>query len=415
MTEKLNLSNFTNMRFFDRRNIVTYVPNETIFSQGQDSEGMMYAILEGTIEISINEVLINTIGAGETLGELGLLDNQPRSATAIARTECKLIPINEKQFSYLVQKDPSFSLQVMRIISRRLRRFENPPDSLVPSQQDLISSLKTFNFEVITVNDVGQEIERETKKAKFVSVDLGKGVVLEMVSIPEGTFMRGSPESEEGHKDSESLDSRPVTVLSFYMGKYPITQAQWITVMGYNPSYFQEEKQPVELVSWHDCQQFCEKLSQRTGKNFSLPSEAQWEYACRAGTTTPFHFGATITTELANFDGTYSYGFTSKGKLRDETTPIDSFPPNAFGLYDMHGNVWEWCDDRWHDNYQGAPSDGSAWIDEENTDFVFSNTRCIRGGAFTNNPLLIRSASRDWAWEDYRLSSIGFRVVCKLL
>ncbi|MFM6271198.1 MAG: formylglycine-generating enzyme family protein, partial [Dolichospermum sp.] len=163
-----------------------------------------------------------------------------------------------------------------------------------------------------------------------------------------------------------------VTIKPFSMGKYPITQAQWQAVAALpqvnqelkpNPSRFKGAKRPVEQVSWHEAVEFCARLSNYTKRPYRLPSEAEWEYACRAGTTTPFHFGDTITTELANYNGNYTYGDGSKGVYRKETTEVGSFKiANELGLYDMHGNVWEWCQDDWHNNYEGAPTDGSAWI-----------------------------------------------------
>lgn len=181
-----------------------------------------------------------------------------------------------------------------------------------------------------------------------------------MVYIPGGSFLMGAPETEEGSRsrDSERPQHR-VEIAPFYMGRYPVTQAQYQAVMGENPSYFKGENNPVERVSWHKAKEFCQKLSEQTGKTYRLPSEAQWEYACRAGTTTPFYFGETISTDLANYDGNSRYGNGKKGVYRIKTTPVRSFPPNAFGLYDMHGNVWEWCEDIWHKNYEGAPNDGS--------------------------------------------------------
>jgi formylglycine-generating enzyme required for sulfatase activity len=177
--------------------------------------------------------------------------------------------------------------------------------------------------------------------------------------------------------------------------------------MGNNPAYFKGEHRPVEQVCWDDAQEFCKRLSQRTGRSYRLPSEAEWEYACRGGTTTPFHFGPTITPELVN----YPYGSAEKGKYRAETTPVGSFPANGFGLYDMHGNVLEWCEDVWHDNYKGAPTDGSAWvIGGDKT----SNTRPQRGGSWLNGSGVCRSASRDrWYAESRNFSPHrGFRVVC---
>ncbi|MFN7657571.1 MAG: formylglycine-generating enzyme family protein, partial [Dolichospermum sp.] len=155
--------------------------------------------------------------------------------------------------------------------------------------------------------------------------------------------------------------------------------------------------------------EFCLRLSQYTGRTYSLPSEAQWEYACRAGTTTPFHFGETITTDLANYNGKYSYGQGPKGVYREETTAVGSFGvANNFGLYDMHGNVWEWCQDHWHSNYEGAPTDGSAWLSNKED----SNERLLRGGSWLDLPGYCRSAYRLNDLLDDYFNSIGFRVVC---
>jgi formylglycine-generating enzyme required for sulfatase activity len=181
-----------------------------------------------------------------------------------------------------------------------------------------------------------------------------------MVKIPTGSFLMGSPTSEESHFASESPQHK-VTLETFWMSQSPITQAQWVSVMGDNPSHFKGEDLPVECVSWHDAMKFCQRLSEQTGDTYTLPSEAQWEYACRAGTTTPFHFGKTITPDQANYDGNYTYNGGPRGEYRQQTTPVGIFPPNDWGLYDMHGTVWEWCLDQWHPNYEGAPVDGSAW------------------------------------------------------
>ncbi|NEO36560.1 MAG: formylglycine-generating enzyme family protein [Moorea sp. SIOASIH] len=264
-------------------------------------------------------------------------------------------------------------------------------------------------------------IKHHWREIQYFAEDLGNGITLEMVAIPGGTFVMGSPETEEGHSNDESPQHQ-VTVKSFLMGKYPVTQAQWQAVAALpqvnrelepNPSYFKGEDRPVERVSWDDAVEFCERLSQHTKRPYRLPSEAEWEYACRAGTTTPFHFGETITTDLANYNGNYTYGSGSKGKFAQETTPVGSFGvANEFGLYDMHGNVWEWCADHWHSNYKGAPTDGSVW--EEFND-NYNNNRLLRGGSWVLNPASCRSASRYDAFPGFRHSYvIGFRVVCAL-
>ena len=212
----------------------------------------------------------------------------------------------------------------------------------------------------------------------------------------------GSPSSEEGRLDSEGPQHK-VKVPSFFMGKYPVTQAQWRAIMGDNPSYFKGDNRPVEQVSWDDCVKFCQEVSSKVGKDVRLPSEAQWEYACRAGTTTPFYFGPTLTSELANYDANYTYAKGPKGTYREQTTEVGEFPPNAFGLYDLHGNVWEWCQDDWHDNYEGAPTNGSSWLNN-------SSIKVMRGGSWYAYPRFCRSADRIWGTRDYRFNLGGFRV-----
>jgi formylglycine-generating enzyme required for sulfatase activity len=245
----------------------------------------------------------------------------------------------------------------------------------------------------------------ENHQAKYFKEDLGNGITLDMVQIPGGSFMMGSPESEKGRDESESPQHQ-VNVPGFSMGKFVVTQEQYQEIMGKNPSSFSGAKRPVEKVSWNNAVEFCQKLSQKTGREYRLPSEAEWEYACRAGTTTPFHFGETITTELANYDGTNTYASEPKGKYLQRTTDVGSFPPNAFGLYDMHGNVWEWCQDAWHDNYQNAPKDGSAWTSQSD------NRKMLRGGSWNYYPGYCRSAFRNFHDAGFVSNGYGFRVVC---
>jgi len=185
--------------------------------------------------------------------------------------------------------------------------------------------------------------------------------------------------------------------------------------MGKNPSNFKGAKRPVEDVSWNDAQEFCKKLSQKTGRTYRLPSEGEWEYACRAGTTTPFHFGETITSALANYNGNSTYQSEPKGKYREQTIDVHSFlpidtgfyTPNAFGLYSMHGNVWEWCEDTYHKNYEGAPTNGSAWNGGGD-----GTIRLLRGGSWIYDPWYCRSASRFNHVAGIRSYDYGFRVVC---
>ncbi|MDZ7994454.1 MAG: SUMF1/EgtB/PvdO family nonheme iron enzyme [Nostoc sp. EfeVER01] len=268
------------------------------------------------------------------------------------------------------------------------------------------SSLKSFQFEVVKVDARGNIANRSKNEAKYFVENLGNGVTLEMVQIPGGTFMMGSPEGEAGRDKNESLQHQ-VKVPGFFMGKYEITQAQYQAIMGNNPSNFKGEKRPVEQVSWDDAVEFYKKLSQKTEKTYRLPSEAEWEYACRAGTKTRFYFGETITTDLVNYNGKYPYGSAPKGEYRQQTTGVGKFPPNFFGLYDMHGNVWEWCQDVYNDNYQGVAKDGGAWLPGKDNNF-----KLLRGGSWNDfDARYCRSASRVRQSHAYGDSNIGFRVV----
>lgn len=263
--------------------------------------------------------------------------------------------------------------------------------------------LQSFNFETVTVDSYGNIICKERKQARQIVENLGNGVVLEMVYIPGGIFLMGGPLGEEDSDDDEK-PQHSVTIQPFYMGKYPVTQAQYQTLMGDNPAEFKGDNRPVERVPWRDAVNFCQKLSQRTGKTYQLPSEAQWEYACRAGTTTPFYFGETITPDLVNYNGNDPYANAPKGKYREETTSVGSFPPNGFGLYDMHGNVYEWCQDVWHDNYVGAG--GACWESSG-----YSSYHVLRGGSWYYYARGCRSAVRGMRGDlnDYG----GFRVVLR--
>lgn len=278
----------------------------------------------------------------------------------------------------------------------------------------------TFNFDVVTVDAQGRKIKREQLTAEYFSENLGNNITLEMVAIPGGKFMMGSlsneaDEADEDENDDEERPQHEVTVPPFFMGKYPVTQAQWRVVAALpqvnrplepDPSYFKGDNLPVEQISWYEAVEFCERLSRYTQRNYRLPSEAEWEYACRAGTTTPFHFGEAITLYLANYGANLNYRNAPK-----KTTLVGDFNiANAFGLYDMHGNVWEWCADDWHSNYESAPNDGSAWID--NTSQNDNKPRPLRGGAWGSYPRGCRSACRiDSIGSDCRNHYFGFRVV----
>jgi len=230
--------------------------------------------------------------------------------------------------------------------------------------------------------------------------------------IPGGTFLMGSSERKPLPNE---LPTRWVTVKPFLLSRYPITKEQWKEIaklpkvhqeLKLRPSIRGSKSSPVVQISWYEAIEFCNRLTQGTGYNYSLPTEAEWEYACRAGTQTPFHFGETITSDLANYDGSRIYRSEQKGINREKLMPVCSFPfANAFGLHEMHGNIWEWCLDSWHENYEDAPEDGKAWMNNgENVNHV------VRGGAWLSGPTLCRSTSRASDSANNRSNTIGFRI-----
>jgi formylglycine-generating enzyme required for sulfatase activity len=248
-------------------------------------------------------------------------------------------------------------------------------------------------------------------------------IQMEFVLIPNGKFLMGSNDAEvnAAYVDEKRYrlgaqrewftreqPQHEVTIgAPFYMGKYPVTQGEWMAVMDNNPSHFKgNDRLPVENVSWNDCRAFIAKLNARKdGYVYRLPSEAEWEYACRAGTKSPFWFGEALTTEQANYNGNYPYGDGPKGEYRERTMPVGSCISTAWGLHDMHGNVWEWCQDCWHEDYNGAPKDGRAWEEGAN------NRRILRGGSWLSYAVNCRSSYRHEYSCVNRLDIFGFRLV----
>jgi formylglycine-generating enzyme required for sulfatase activity len=237
--------------------------------------------------------------------------------------------------------------------------------------------------------------------AKEKTIEAGE-TKIEMVLIPPGCFWMGSPEDEEGRFNDESPRHRVLISKPFYMGKYQVTQRQWQVVMGDNPACFKESglDAPVDWVSWQDFQEFCAK----TGT--ALPTEAQWEYACRAGTTSPFNLGTTITPERVNYDGNCLSGGTSKGVYREKTVAVGSLAnANGFGLYDMHGNVWEWCADWYGEGYYGSSPE------RDPVGPTIGSNRVTRGGCWFMPSCTCRSASRDRRRAGRCSITLGGRVI----
>ncbi len=308
--------------------------------------------------------------------------------------------------------------------------FETKKIELEPEPETPLT-LETFTFDTIRLNPNGEVKERFTLTARQFVEPKAPELNLEMVEIPGGSFLMGTSDKDavavrkeykrykwdETWIDTE-MPQHQVEVPPFYIGKFTITQAQWRIVAGWDkverdldpdPAYFKDKpdsaRRPVEQISWADAKEFCARLAKKTSRAYRLPTEAEWEYACRAGTTTPFSFGETINTEFVNFDGSRPYGKAKKGKDRNETVPVGSLGvANGFGLFDMHGNVWEWCEDTWHNSYNDAPDDGSARLSGEDSGF-----RVVRGGAYIDDGACCRSAQRRW-YDDF-IQVVGFRVV----
>lgn len=337
------------------------------------------------------------------------------------------IEVLEFETAQLVEQEPAFpplQTQTVEVATLSFYEFEDEiEDEEAPSEGRVFPVLVPFTFEVATIELVrstkkpwGWKFKRRVERAELYEERLSDALSLEMVAIPSGRFIMGSP-NDEPERSSSERPQHEVVIKDFYMGRYPVTQAQWRFVAELlqvnrefdpDPSHFKGDDRPVETVSWFDAVEFCARLNQYTAMEYRLPTEAEWEYACRAGTITPFHFGETISSELANYDGSPIYNGGPKGKHRGETTSVKQFGiANAFGLCDMHGNVYEWCEDHWHGNYSGASTDGSAWLTENE-----NASRVRRGGSWNNIPRSCRSAYRNSDSPAYRNYRLGFRVVC---
>ena len=303
---------------------------------------------------------------------------------------------------------PALQVEEFSVLTLEPNREIKTPDNA--------NELEPFEINVVTLTGGGQQWQRQEQQQiayRYIE-QLPSDVAIEMIAIPDGTFTMGSPDDEPERQASES-PQHEVTVDAFFMGRYPVTQAQWRAVaaletvkrgLDADPVRFKGGELPVERVSWHSAVEFCARLSAYAGREYRLPTEAEWEYACRAGTSTPFHFGDMITTDVANYIGS-AYAGGPSGERRGKTTLVDHFGvANEFGLSDTHGNVWEWCQDHWHKNYVGAPTDGGAWVEGDN-----ANRRVLRGGSWFDSPWYCRSARRYFNAPAYRSSSHGFRVV----
>ena len=393
----------------------------TIFSCGRGEESHeIPEVQHGAFTYALLEGLRDHQTAGEL--ELFLMRRVPQLNKNYGKPAqhplIKLEPTYKSNFSLLTTQPRQDKLDQFQDNLRSSSQSSRSVSSLKQTASEQSATLYTqgtrsFEFEVLTVNACGEKIEQRQLKSQYLVENLDK-TSLEMVVIPGGTFVMGSSERKP---PSNEIPTHWVTIQPFLMSKYPITKSQWREVSELEqfnrslkklPSRTGSANHPVVQVSWYDAVEFCDRLSKKTGHQYRLPAEAEWEYACRASTTTPFFFGESITTALSNYDGRYVYPLEgTKGINREETTSIHTFHVgNAFGLFDMHGNVWEWCIDHWHENYDGAPTNGDAWVDERK-----NRIRVMRGGSWRNEPLRCRSSSRQGSEENSLYDNTGFRIV----
>jgi eukaryotic-like serine/threonine-protein kinase len=401
-----------------------YAPLEQLTGQGTDARSDLYSLAVTLYHLMTAQLpptsleRIAAVGRGRPDPLISANDLNPRVPAGIAGvlTRAMSLEPDNRPTSVLEMREALFRDEAPTTPIKS--PVPPPPVVLSPDEPQttpakLGPALQTFEFDVVTLDSKGQIKERRKGQARCFTENIG-GVAIEMVEIPGGAFLMGSPDSEANRFSNEGPQHQ-VTVLSFFVGKYAVTQKQWRAVsrlpkieldLNGDPSHFKGDNLPVEAASWKEVMEFCNRLSKATGKTYRLPTEAEWEYACRAGTTTPFAFGETITPETVNYNGNYPYGLASKGRYRKQTVPVGSLGvANGFGLYDMHGNVWEWCLDTWHENYNGAPGDGNVW---EGGD---TQKRVLRGGSWRYFGSLSRAANRDGYAPDLRDYNVGFRVV----
>ncbi|NJP12453.1 MAG: SUMF1/EgtB/PvdO family nonheme iron enzyme [Leptolyngbyaceae cyanobacterium RU_5_1] len=443
------------------------VPAELARKAGLDPEELRLAQEKRRIRLLISELsapeLEYRIRAAEDLSQrgaaakmaapnlIGMLENRNQTLEArqaAAQALGKLGIGSESLLTLLT--DPSEDPAVRRSVAESLGRMKAGQTELLSILEDNHQSLPVRQGAARALSLIGApsgqpvpmlivelkaaQVITQVKSIPVWQEPLTAELTLDLVDIPGGEFLMGSPPDQVGrdwykhsYPELEGVDveaQHRVTVQSFQISQFPITQAQWRCVAALprmnrdldpDPANFKGNDRPVEQVSWHDAIEFCDRLSQHTGKTYRLPSESEWEYACRAGTATPFHFGETLNPELANYDGNYTYGEGNTGEFRQKTTEVGSFGVvNAFGLSDMHGNVWEWCLDHWHPSYTDAPDDGSAWMtggDVGEASLKETRYRLLRGGSWYNCPGNCRSANRYRYTPHDRDNVIGFRVL----
>jgi eukaryotic-like serine/threonine-protein kinase len=339
------------------------------------------------------------------------------------------LPINS--VNNIPQKKPINDEETLAILDKIVDNFDTivqkksvslAPSSIINPKKNY-PNIENFTFETIILESekklfgLMSSIKKNiiTKTRQFFVEYIGEGVNIDMIFIPSGSFLMGTNNTEHGRNKDEN-PQHLVKLNSFYISKYPITQIQWRTVSLFpkisrplksNPSFYKGDNLPVEKISWLDAQEYCKRLTKYTGRTYRLPTESEWEYACRAETKTAYFFGETITPDFANYNTQTNDNKKNTSQLDKKTTPVDNFYPNSFGLYDFHGNIWEWCEDHYAHNYIHKPKNGSAFYGA-----IANQPRVVRGGSWSLPLEYCRSAKRGSYAPDSNFNFIGFRIVC---
>ena len=380
-------------------------PGEDLKEQIISGEPRTPRTIDDTIPVELEDICLKAMSKQvanrfSTAGDMASALRKAVGDSAAPVTPKPMPPAKPTTVEYLA-KQLGMPVSALMWKTREILHLEIRTPTFMLTAAQVERLLEGLHGPLPTGSSRGQQIKSVLRRPPL-NLPLGDELSLNLVFIPEGTFTMGSPPDEEGHNDDETQHEVRIT-RPFYMGQHLVTQEQFKGIMGFNPSYFDGAPLPVETVSWFDCVSFCQALSEKLGKSFRLPTEAEWEYACRAGTAGPFGTGSNISTDQANFDGKFAYGGGPTGESRHQTTPVGSFASNAWDLYDMHGNVWEWCAD-WYGPYgQGPVTDPQGPPD--------GDIRILRGGSWFHGPADCRSAQRDALDSGRRHSLYGFRVI----
>lgn len=373
--------------------------------------GQLVMVLNKMVQPRYLDRYANATVALKAIERLTIQSKSRKSASSV-QSRGTLAPLDRAAFLKLLGLG-SIGLIGSLAISQMLQHSKDSVSTIQPIGSGSIDRPTTLQLTSVKLNDRGEIIDRPPCQGQIFQEDLGNGVLLTMVRIAPGKFVMGSPATEEDSQTHEQ-PQRQVDISEFYLGQTQVTQTQWSAIFNdKSASLNRQNRLPAHSMNWLEAIDFCDRLSEKTGRQYRLPSESEWEYACRSHTTTPFAYGDSIIPSVVNYNGEHPYAQAAKGIFRQKATPVATFAPNLFGLYDMHGNLWEWCLDEWFDSYDGAPTDGSPWGNITVRDG--QQLRVVRGGSWFSHARICRAASRAGLFALFRHNFYGMRVVCTRL